>query len=383
MIIIGVLSLDSCVKPELPLKRPRFSRVCALRSPCTAESARTGAFPGSRAPGSQAGAAAAAAAAARPKTSRRSGRPAPSWCWISSWSRRGPPQPGRRGKGRPQAGGNQPGPRAASTEDAEVWDRVSVWGEGGSWGEAKDNPSRIYCDGRTAAARTPGADLSSYEAAAARRGCCGAAWAAAAAADSLRGPAAQQWQRRPEPAPPSLTWRRADSAPRRRPGSPPPPPSPWPAAPPPTRAPQSLGASSRSCFSSSRGSPVLRPPPPLGLPAVQRRCPPAMARRAPGVGPRALRFAPPRLAQPALAPSEPRLPTSGSAAARAPARPLPLAWQGASAHGTNARSEQQRQPRLQHRPWRWRQLGLGGAGLLSMRTARTHPLLSHRSGAGA
>lgn len=44
---------------------------------CRAESARTGAFPGSPARGSPKGAA-AAAAAARPRTSPRSGRPAPS-----------------------------------------------------------------------------------------------------------------------------------------------------------------------------------------------------------------------------------------------------------------------------------------------------------------
>lgn len=95
----------------------------------------------------------------------------------------------------------------------------------------------------------------------------------------------------------------------------------------PARAPQSLGASSRSCsFSSSPGSPALGPRPPRRLPAAQRLCPPGIARRAPGVGPRALRLAPPPLDRPALAPSEPRLPSSGAAAAaRAPSRQLPFA----------------------------------------------------------
>lgn len=97
----------------------------------------------------------------------------------------------------------------------------------------------------------------------------------------------------------------------------------------PAPVPQSLGASSRSCASSSssRGSLALRPRPPLGLPAAQRRCAPSIARRAPGVGPRALRLAPPPLDQPALAPSEPPLPSSGAAAAaaQAPAPPLPPA----------------------------------------------------------
>ena len=37
-----------------------------------------------------------------------------------------PPFPGSRGKGRPQAEGNRPGPRAASTEDAEEQARVGV-----------------------------------------------------------------------------------------------------------------------------------------------------------------------------------------------------------------------------------------------------------------
>lgn len=37
-----------------------------------------------------------------------------------------PPHPGSRGKGRPQAGGNRPGPKAASTEDAEELARVGV-----------------------------------------------------------------------------------------------------------------------------------------------------------------------------------------------------------------------------------------------------------------
>ncbi|XP_004417412.1 PREDICTED: uncharacterized protein LOC101376616 [Odobenus rosmarus divergens] len=46
---------------------------------------------------------------------------------------------------------------------------------------------------------------------------------------------------------------------------------------------------------------------------------------------------------------------------------------GASAHDTNARSEQQRQPRLQRRPRRWRQLGLRGAGLLNMRMRLAFP----------
>lgn len=246
-----------------------------------------------------------------------------------------PPQPG---KGRQEASpgaGNEPGPRAASTEDTEEWGRAGARGEGGGWGEAQDNPNRKYGDDeRAAATRTPGGDPSSSEATAARRGCCGAASAAAAAA-SLRGPAAQQWRRRPEPALPSLTWPRADSAPRRRPGSPPPPPPPrpWPAAPPLLARPgpavprRFLPLLRFLLCSSSRGSPALRRRPPLGLPASQRRCPPSIARRAPGVGPRALRSAPPPLDQPALAPSEPPLPSSGAvaAAAQALAPPLPLA----------------------------------------------------------
>lgn len=79
----------------------------------------------------------------------------------------------------------------------------------------------------------------------------------------------------------------------------------------PAPVPQSLGASSRSCSSSasSRGAPPLRPRLPLGLPAAQRRRPPSIARRAPGVGPRTLCLAPPPPARLVLAPSEPgRLP---------------------------------------------------------------------------
>lgn len=143
-----------------------------------------------------------------------------------------PPRPGRGGKGRPRAGGTSPGRGQLRPRTGSEWARG---GEGGSWGEARDNPNRKCCDAeRAAAPGAPGGDPSASEAAAARRARCGAASAAAAAAASLRGPAAQQWRRRPEPAPPSLTWPRAASAPRRRPGSPPlpPQPRPWPAAPP-------------------------------------------------------------------------------------------------------------------------------------------------------
>lgn len=77
-----------------------------------------------------------------------------------------PPRPGRGGKRRPRAGGgDEPGPRAASTEERE---RVGVRGEAGSWGEAKENPNRKYCDDeRAAATRAPGGDPSCSEAAAA------------------------------------------------------------------------------------------------------------------------------------------------------------------------------------------------------------------------
>lgn len=157
-----------------------------------------------------------------------------------------------------------------------------------------------------------------------------------------------------EPAPPSLTWRRADSAPRRRPGSPRrrrvhgqrlrrSSPTPGPAVPQrflPLRI-------SRLLLTSSRGR-RLSAFATLGLLAAQRRCPPGIARRAPGWVPALsawlLRgwFGPP-----SLAPSEPRLPSSGTAvaAARGPARPLPPRLTRAPpAQGTNARSEQQRQP---------------------------------------
>lgn len=146
--------------------------------------------------------------------------------------------------------------------------------------------------------------------------------------------------------------------------------------------PQSLGASSRSCGSScSPESLALRPQPPLGLPAAQRRCPLGIARKAPGVGARALRFARPPLDPPALAPSEPWLPASGAGAARDPARPLPLAGAGASALGTNARPEQQqRQPRVQRPPRWWRQLGLRRVELLSMRTPTANPLSPSSAG---
>lgn len=67
---------------------------------------------------------------------------------------------------------------------------------------------------------------------------------------------------------------------------------------------------------------------PLGLLAAQRRCPPGIARRAPGWVP-ALSASLLRgwFGPPSLAPSEPRLPSSGTAvaAARSPARPLPPA----------------------------------------------------------
>lgn len=100
----------------------------------------------------------------------------------------------------------------------------------------------------------------------------------------------------------------------------------WPRRSSPAPTPQSLGASSRFWGSScSPKSLALRPRSPLGLPAAQRRCPLGIARKAPGLGARALRFARPLLDPPALAPSEPRLPSSGVGAARGPARPLPLA----------------------------------------------------------
>lgn len=64
--------------------------------------------------------------------------------------------------------------------------------------------------------------------------------------------------------------------------------------------------------------------PPLGFSAAQRRCPAGIARRAPGVGPRALRLARQPVDRPALASSEAPLPSLGAGAARGPARPLPL-----------------------------------------------------------
>lgn len=110
----------------------------------------------------------------------------------------------------------------------------------------------------------------------------------------------------PEPAPPSLTWPRAAAAPRRRPGSPPP--RPWPAARPPPAVP---GRSLPLRLLLRAGSPALGPPP-LGLAAAQRRCPPGIAR----VGPRACRLAPPRPAR---------------LASRLPSPPLPAARPGPNA----------------------------------------------------
>jgi hypothetical protein len=201
--------------PIFPRQLGRAAR-SPLPSPCRVGSVRTGASPGSPAPGSQAGAA-AVAAVARPRTSLRSGRPAPSWCWISSWSR--PRVSPLRGPGRGGGTGCE-GVRAAEAER-----RLRPRGAKEQRG-AEDNPNRKGCDDGRAGARRRAFFLRG------RRGCSGAG-------------------RR------LLTWSRPGS---RRPA--PLPPHPWPAArqsPGRSRARPPFSAAARPAWPGHPG-PVSAPP---------------------------------------------------------------------------------------------------------------------------
>lgn len=269
------------------------------------------------------------------------------------------PRPGRGGQGRPRAGGASPGggqlPRGSRRRGGECEGKRRLQRS------ERESKQEIRRRRESRGRREPWRRPSSSE---------------AAAAASPRGPAAPQWRRRPERSA-GLTWPRADPAPRRRPGSPPPPPPcPWPAAPA-LRPPRP--AVPRRCL-------PLRPP--LRLPGVAgspsaaaarppRRSAPLPARHRPqgarGGSPRS----PPRSASPArhwtVPPSLLRSPAAGL---RRPCRPRsrPAAPSRPTGRlGTrHQRPRAAAAPRVQRRRRR-RQLGLRGAGLLSMRTPPAPP----------
>lgn len=236
-------------------------------------------------------------------------------------------------------------------------------GKGGSCGEARDNPNRKYCaGGRAAAARSPGGDPLFLRgrrrrlAPAARRPRSGGGAPRALPASPGRG---RTLRRAAAPARPRRRRRRVHG---RRPPAPRPPRAAAPRRCLPLRPLLLLpGVAGLRVRSSRSASPPLSAAARLASHAGRPGWVPALSASL-------------RLAPSAAGPSRPRsfrarLPARlrRPRRPRSPARPLPLA--DGESLGTRHQRPPARaaaEPRLQRR--RWRQRGLRGAGLLSMRT---------------